>query len=441
MANNYDVNYDDERFGKVESDKQQAMTELEQTYGGMIDQSGDFYQAQIDASKQWADKQTQLQQEQTDFTIEQIEQQKDQAQKDYLKEQSGAYVDWQKQSNQYGAEAERQAAAGLTGTGFSESSQVGMYNAYQNRVASAREVIAQAMLNYDNGIKDARLQGNAVIAEIHAKALEQQLTLALEGFQYENSLLLDLTNKKIEVDNTFHQRYLDVLNQINHENAMAEEIRQFNQNYDLQLKQYNESVRQFNKDYDLKLKQYNESIRQFNEEIARLKKKDEQEAKIQAQELELKKKQVEQEKKQWEEEMKLKKEQLAEEKRQFDKQYALQQAKTSGSSGSGGSGGTGGSTKVTKPSGSGTVKSGSTSSNKTANTTSKSSTPTNNMASILALGYGPISASKLASLLSSGQVKRTLKNGQYYYSKNTSSSSYNRLKNMDLSRSVGGGTF
>ena len=423
-TNNYEINYDDERFGKVESDKQQALTELEQTYGNMIGQSDKFYQDQINASKDWADKQTQLQQEQTDFAIEQIEQQKDQAQKDYLKEQSGAYVDWQKQSNQYGAEAERQAAAGMTGTGFSESSQVSMYNTYQNRVATAREVIAQAILNYDNGIKDARIQNNAVIAEIHATALQQQLALALEGFQYENDLIREQASKKVELENTYYNRYLDVLNQINTENALAEEIRQYNQNYDLQLKQYNESIRQFNKDYDLKLKQYNESIRQFNEEIARLKKKDEQEAKMQAQELELKKKQVEQEKKQWEEEMQLKKAQLDEEKRQFDKQYALQQAKSSGSStqSSGSSG------KITKSSGTGSTSSS------TVNKSSASSTPTNNMASILALGYGPISASKLASLLSSGQVTRTLKNGQYYYSKNTSSSSYNRLKNMGLSQ-------
>jgi hypothetical protein len=68
--------------------------------------------------------------------------------------------------------------------------------------------------------------------------------------------------------------------------------------------------------------------------------------------------------------------------------------------------------------------------------TSGPTTPTNNMQSIINLGYGPISAAKLAELLSSGQVTRTLKNGQYYYSRNTSSSnssSTNRLKNMGLS--------
>lgn len=430
MANNYDVNYDDERFQKVENDKNQAVQDVENTYGGMIQESDKYYQAQIDATKDWEEKQLQLQQEQTDFTIEQIEQQKDQAHKDYLKEQSGAYVDWQKQSNQYGAEAERQAAVGMDGTGFSESSQVGMFNTYQNRVATARDVYSRAVLNYDNAIKDARIQNNAALAEIAYQSLQAQLELSLQGFQYKNSLIIEQANKKTEAENTYYQRYLDVLNQINHENAMAEEVRQFNQNYELQVKQYNESVRQFNQNYDLQLKQYNESIRQFNEEIARLKKKDEQEAKMQAQELELKKKQVEEEKKRWEEEMKLKKEQLAEEKRQFDKQYALQQAKTIDKEDNP-------NPNPNPPSikryGSGNIKSDGSLSGGSGDA-QPSKTPTNNMASILALGYGPISASRLAQLLSSGQVTRTLKNGQYYYSKNTSSPNYNRLKNMGLSK-------
>ena len=166
MANNYDVNYDDERFTQVETDKNAALSELENTYAGMIGESDKYYQAQIDASKQWADTQSQLQQEQTDFNIEQIEQQKAQANKDYTKEQSGAYVDWQKQSNQYGLNAEQMASAGMTNTGFSESSQVSMYNTYQNRVATARESYNTAVLNYNNAIKDARIQNNAALAQI-----------------------------------------------------------------------------------------------------------------------------------------------------------------------------------------------------------------------------------------------------------------------------------
>ena len=90
---NYNVNYDDKRFTEVESDKKTALNAVDVTYGNMIGSSDKYYQEQIDASQKWAEQQSQIQQEKTDFAIEQIEQQKQQAQKDYTKEQSGAYVD------------------------------------------------------------------------------------------------------------------------------------------------------------------------------------------------------------------------------------------------------------------------------------------------------------------------------------------------------------
>ena len=168
----YDINYDDQRFTEVESDKKAAISENEKLYSGMIENSDGYYQAQIDAAKDWEKKQTQLQNEQTDFAIEKIEQQKDQTKKDYLKEQSGAYVDWQKQSNKQGVRAEQIADMGMQNTGYSESAQVSMYNTYQNRVMTARESYNNAVLNYNNAIKDARLQNNATLAEIAYKALQ-----------------------------------------------------------------------------------------------------------------------------------------------------------------------------------------------------------------------------------------------------------------------------
>lgn len=247
MADNvkYTVNYDDERFAKVESDKKQALTDLEKTYGGMVDQSDSFFNAQIDASKQWADQQSKNQQAQTDFTIQQVEQQKEQAQKDYTKEQSGAYADWQKQSAKHGANAEQTASMGMTNTGYSESAQVSMYNTYQNRVMTARETYNLAVQNYNNQITQARLSNSSVLAEIAFNALQQQLEYSLQGFQYKNNLLLEQANKKVEMENIYHQRYQDVLNQINTENAMAEDIRQYEKNYAFQEKQFAEEIRQF----------------------------------------------------------------------------------------------------------------------------------------------------------------------------------------------------
>lgn len=372
---NYDINYNDKRFTDVEADKKAALNQVEQTYGGMINESDKYYQAQIDAAKNWATTQKQNQQAQTDFAIEKIEQQKEQTKQDYLKEQSGAYADWQKQSNQYGANAEQIAAQGLTNTGYSESSQVSMYNTYQNRVATAREVYNRAVLNYDNAMKDARLQNNSKLAEIAFQALQTELELGLQGFQYKNNLLIEQSNKKLEVDNMYYGRWQDVLQQINTENAFKEQIRQYEQNYELQVKEYEEG------------------IRQFNEEIARLKAKDAAENAAEIQRLELQKAQ------------------LAEEKRQFDATHGGSASINKGSSSTG---------KGTATSGKKTTNIATGSKNTSINAgkyTSLGDIMGVNTQSILNLGYGPISEEKLDSLVRQGIVEEYTQNGQLHYRK------------------------
>lgn len=362
---NYDVNYDDKRFTEVEKDKQQALSDVENTYGGMINQTDKFYQDQINASKQWAETQKQNQQAQTDFAIQEINQQKEQAQKDYTKEQSGAYVDWQEQSNPYGANAEAMAQNGMANGGYSESSQVAMYNQYQQRVASARESYNRAVLNYDNAITEARLQNNAVLAEIAYTALQQQLELSLAGFQYKNTLILEKTNQKQNVENNYYNRWKDVLNQINQENALAEDVRQYNESLAEEKRQYNETIA--------------EQQRQHAEEMA------------------------------------YKEAALAEEKRQYDSTLAWQKEQAAKSS-------SGGSSSISKGSSSGSSSNnGSSSISKNSSSSSsssnKSSEPTVDMDSVLALGYGPISATKLNQLVKEGKVVEIEKNGKLYYTK------------------------
>jgi hypothetical protein len=226
VVTNYEIDYNDNRFKEVEADKKAALNEVDVTYGNMISNSDEHYQQLIDATKDYADKQTQLQNEQTEFAIDKIEQQKDQAHKDYIKEQSGAYVDWQQQSNPYGANAEKMADMGLAGAGYSESAKVSMYNTYQNRVVAARESYNLAVQNYNNAITEARLQNNSVLAEIAYESLQKQLELSLQGFQYKNTLILEKAKEKRAIEDTYHGRYQDVLKQINTENALAEEARQ-----------------------------------------------------------------------------------------------------------------------------------------------------------------------------------------------------------------------
>ena len=231
------VNYDDKRFQQVNNEKATALNEVNGMYNNMITSSDKYYQDQINATNKYAEQQKELQQQGTDFAIEKIEQQKDLAKQDYTKEQKGAYSDYQKQSNTYGANAEAMASKGLAGTGYAESSQVSMYNAYQNRVATAKESYNRAIINYDNGIKDAQLQNNSALAEISYNALKTQLELSLQGFQYKNTLLQQQLSAKNEIEDRYYNRWQNVLNQINTENSLAEQQRQFNEQMALQREQ------------------------------------------------------------------------------------------------------------------------------------------------------------------------------------------------------------
>lgn len=235
----YDVDLNDKRLVEVTNNKNEALTANEQAYDTAINGVDSKYDALIEASKNHAEEQKKNQQEQTDFAIQEINQQKEQAKKDYTKEQSGAYVDWQKEKDSYGAGAEQRAAAGLAGAGYSESAQVSLYNTYQNRVATAREAFKRAELNYDNAIQKAILQNNSILAEIAFNALQKQLELSLQGFQYKNQLILDKANKKLEIENMFRSQYMQMYNQL-----FQEEQFKFNQEQARKDEEYrNEQLR------------------------------------------------------------------------------------------------------------------------------------------------------------------------------------------------------
>lgn len=255
MATNYDINYDDERFQSVEAEKDAQLSQMNNAYNDMINNSDQFYDDQKAAIEDYKNTQTDLQNQQTEFAIQKIEQEKDKTLKDYTKEQKGAYVDYQKATNQYGVNAEQMASQGLMGSGFSESSQVSMFNTYQNRVSTAREVYNQAVLNYNNSIQEARLNNNSKLAEIAYNSLRETLTLSLEAFQYKNTLILDKMDREQELNNTYYARWQDVQNQINHENQFKEQIRQ----YDEQLAYYKEKDA---KEYELEIKKLEEQKRQ-----------------------------------------------------------------------------------------------------------------------------------------------------------------------------------
>lgn len=249
------IDYNDSRFQQVENEKNQAINETTNQYNQMINQTDSMYQQQIDASKDWANKQTELQQAQTDFAIEKVNQAKDKAQKDYTKEQKAAYSDYQKTTDQYGANAETIAAQGLNKSGYSESTKTNMYNTYQNRYMAARESYNQAILNYDNSIKEAQLANSSALAQIAYEALQKQLELSLQGFQYKNTLVTQKLQAINEQNDRYYQRYQNVVSQINTENALAEQIRQYNETMEFNKQKAAQEQANWEKQYALSKQQ------------------------------------------------------------------------------------------------------------------------------------------------------------------------------------------
>lgn len=233
MAGKYDVNYNDKRLTDVEAEKKAALNEVDVQYGNMYSDATKYYDNAInkygvqDENGNWnkgsmAAIQTDLANKKTEQEIKEIEQQKDWAEKDYIKEQRGAYVDFQKQSDPYGVDAEKRAEAGLSGAaGYLATIQERNYNTYQNRVAVAREAFVRAIQGYDNLITDAKLQNSSVLAEIALNTLEQTTTLALQGLQYKNTLLQEQAAKKLQLKQFYSTEYQNVLTQLNREKEFA----------------------------------------------------------------------------------------------------------------------------------------------------------------------------------------------------------------------------
>lgn len=221
-------------YAGIKAQQTAELNEINNTYNPMIKNSDKFYNDQIKAANDYQKTQTDIQNQMTDQVVKEINQNKEYQRQDYLKEQKGAYADWQKQSNKYGANAE--ANAKMIGSGYAESSQVQMYTAYQNRVATARQTYTRAITDYDNKIADARLQNNAKLAEIAYTTLQKTLELSLQGFQYKNTLLQQRLGERQKVKERYYNRWNDL------------------RSYLLQKAQFEEQKREFNKEYNLKKK-------------------------------------------------------------------------------------------------------------------------------------------------------------------------------------------
>lgn len=148
-----------------------------------INSEEDVISASQKAAKNYADKQAELQNESTKLSVESLKQEKEELEKEYRKEQSAAYKDYQKAIDPYGTQAEQLAASGLSNSGYSESAKMQAYVAYQNRVTVMKESYIKAEANYKTAIQEAKLSNNSALAQIAYQNFQAQLELILSKFQ------------------------------------------------------------------------------------------------------------------------------------------------------------------------------------------------------------------------------------------------------------------
>lgn len=258
------IDYNDSRFTNLTNEKNSAINESNTTYDNLINDSSKYYDNLINQSKDAANKQTEIQNKQTEFVIDKIEQEKQKSERDYEKEQKGAYQDYMRQSNAYGSNMQSVGQKGLSGSGWSETIQSGYYNTYQNRYAQARESYNDIVQNYNNNITEAQLQNSSALAKIYADAQKEQLELALQSFSVIKDLKLAKQNAASALDSEYNNRWRQVEAQINTENSLAEQIRQYNESIALQKQQLAQSQAQWEKEFALSQKKLAEDKRQFN---------------------------------------------------------------------------------------------------------------------------------------------------------------------------------
>ena len=191
------------KSGKKEYDN--SLKESNKFYDTAIKDTNKLTNKQLAQIDNYKKTQTKLQNQSFALQKEEINQAKANTETDYQKEQSGAYVDWQKQSNQYGANAEKTAQSGLSNSGYSESSQVSMYNAYQKRVAVARESFNRTIQEYDNMMKEAYIQNSVALAEIANNTLQQRLTVEMQSFEKILGFKQNKRQEKADIKNNWRQ--------------------------------------------------------------------------------------------------------------------------------------------------------------------------------------------------------------------------------------------
>jgi hypothetical protein len=242
---------EDERLAKIEQAKLDAINQSNNTYDQMHQDNQNLLNQQTNYAEQYEQTQNEALDKQLDFYKQNIEQQKKNAQQNYETESRKAENDYVAYNNPYGYQAEMMASKGQLQSGISQTSQLGSYNAYQNRLATANKTMQDAFTQYDLDMNEAIINNDVQKAQNALAKLEMILGFQQNFYDSKNQIAQSQLSNNQALDESYHGRYMDMINQINAEKELAEKIRQYEQNLAYQKERDKIADEQWQKEYNL----------------------------------------------------------------------------------------------------------------------------------------------------------------------------------------------
>lgn len=117
--------------------------------------------------------------------------QKQQYEKEAQKQAKALYTNYQKEQNQYGANAEVLTSQGLANSGYAESSRVRLYNNYQNNVTQIMTELSNEKAKMDLEMNQAYLDADIQKAQNMASIYQQKMAMAMNTYQLRYNLYRD----------------------------------------------------------------------------------------------------------------------------------------------------------------------------------------------------------------------------------------------------------
>lgn len=231
------MNYEDERFKALDAEKNKTLTDTTNVYNDLLSKNQNI----LDQNNSWQDTYQQTQNDLLDkgtaLATNKLEQGKKDAENAYQKEAIASEAGYQEYINPYGVDAEKKAESNLTNTGYSESTKSSAYNVSRIRTAVAKASKEKAVIEYDQAIAEAQLNNNSQKATLALDLLKQKLANIASSFQTETTLKQNQMSDKTNIDNTYYNRYQDVIEQKNYEEQQAEARRQYEEQLAYQKQQ------------------------------------------------------------------------------------------------------------------------------------------------------------------------------------------------------------